>query len=120
MVIKFFSEVIILKMILITIFIVFIWFLIGFFSAFFLWCYDMRGKYFDKDYFNDIKTIYLLINCLALGVLAPFVILCDFISKWWKTREHKYYFKHIFTKFIYKIANIGVKKKEEKDGATAD
>ena len=74
------------------------WFIVGLISAMILWISDMRGKEFNENYF-DSTAILISIVLIVLGYVSPFMIF------WLFTSEKKY-----FTKLIYKIANIGLKK----------
>ena len=74
------------------------WFIVGLISAMILWISDMRGKKFNENYF-DSTAILISIILIMFGYISPFMIF------WLFTFEKKY-----FTKLIYKIANIGLKK----------
>ena len=77
------------------------WFGIGFLCMFGAWISDMRGKEFDKDYFSE-KNVLLSLFILLLGYLSLIIWICAFNDK-----------NKPFTKLIYKIANIGVKKNDK-------
>ena len=77
------------------------WFLIGFVSMAVMWISDMRNNEFNENYF-DKECVGLSIFVLVMGYIS--IIILYFAC----TSEKKY-----FTKFIYKIANIGVKKAEK-------
>lgn len=74
------------------------WFIVGLISAMILWISDMRGKEFNENYF-DSTAILISIVLIMLGYISLFMIF------WLFTSEKKY-----FTKLIYKISNIGLKK----------
>ena len=73
---------------------------------------DLRGKKYDAEYIDR----YRVVACFCGLIGGPFTLFVGLV----------YYFIMLFlynqflTKILYKIANIGVKKKEERDGATAD
>lgn len=84
-----------------TILLIISWLVVGFISMVFTWLCDMRGAEFNKNYF-DKDCIMLSFFILIWGYASLIILCCILISK------------HInFTKLIYKIANIGVKKTEE-------
>lgn len=73
------------------------WFGIGFITMIIVWISDMRGEEFDKDYF-DIECIFMSLLTFVLGyvsLIASIGLYC--------------YKQKPFTRFIYKIANIGIK-----------
>lgn len=74
------------------------WFVVGFICMISIWIGEMRGKEFNENYF-DKDCVGVSALMFALGYISPFIIyaVC--------TEEKKY-----FTRFVYKIANIGVKK----------
>lgn len=76
------------------------WFVIGFICMFSLWISEMRGREFDEAFFDE-DVVSVSIMMLILGFISPFLICIAY------TKEKKY-----FTRFIYKIANIGVKKEK--------
>lgn len=74
------------------------WFGAGFLVMVGIWISDMRGQEFDKNYF-DVMNICLSLAAWLLGYIS-LAIAC-------------YIYLHNnkpFTKLMYKIANIGVKK----------
>lgn len=82
-----------------TIFLV-TWFGTGLLAMFIGWVYDMRGQPFDENYF-DATTIIMSLFVLILGYIGLLIsvsIIC--------------YDHGFLTKIIYKIANIGIKKKK--------
>lgn len=74
------------------------WFVVGLISVATIWISDMRGKEFNKDYF-DSEIVTLSIILIVLGYVTPFIVYSLFTS------EKKY-----FTRLIYNISNIGLKK----------
>lgn len=78
------------------------WFFAGFISVIWNWFYEMRGEEFNPDYF-DIGVIGLSFLFFILGYIS--LILSYFILY---ANQNK-----PFTKLIYKLANIGIDKKEE-------
>lgn len=79
------------------------WFGLGCISMIATWISDMRGKEFDKNYF-EISGILFSLIVFMLGYLSFTVVV--FI----------YCHNHTpFTKLIYKIINIGVDKKSKKE-----
>lgn len=65
-----------------------------------MWVSDMRGQEFNKDYFN-VEGILFSLLVFACGYLS-FVISIGVYC-----HNHK-----PFTKFMYKMANLGVKRTE--------
>ena len=65
-----------------------------------LWVSDMRGQEFDKDYFNA-EGILLSLLVFAFGYLSFIISIGVYCH------NHK-----PFTKFMYKMANLGVKRTE--------
>lgn len=74
------------------------WFVAGLICVMTICVSDMRGKDFDPDYFNTPTTCMFII-LIILGYVSIFITCYLFAS------EKKY-----FTRLIYKICNIGVKK----------
>ena len=74
------------------------WFVVGLICVMTICVSDMRGKEFDPDYFNT-PMISMFIILIILGYISIFITYYLFAS------EKKY-----FTRLIYKICNIGVKK----------
>ena len=81
-----------------------IWLLIGLLSVMIICVHDMRGKPYNENYFEGEihHTIYLIL----MGGFAFFIIIFLMIQE----RNEKRKSNKNFTKFIYKIANIGIKK----------
>lgn len=83
-----------------------IWLLIGLLSTIFMWICDMRGKEYNEKYFDE-EIVWNVIPIFMGGftlILIIFILLQEQYNKRKKNRR--------FTKFIYKLANIGVNKKE--------
>ena len=74
------------------------WFIIGLICVMAICVSDMRGKEFDPDYFNG-PTVGMYILLIMFGYVSILITYYLFAS------EKKY-----FTRLIYKICNIGVKK----------
>lgn len=74
------------------------WFLAGFISMLCIWIHDMRDEEFDKYYF-DVGNVCLSLLALLGGYISA--IICYNI---WATNNRP------FTKLIYKLVNIGIKK----------
>ena len=77
------------------------WFIVGFICATIMWIDDMRGKPFDENYFGS-ETIVCSIAAIIFGYISP-IILFSIIAS-----EKKY-----FTRFVYWVANIGVKNNDK-------
>ena len=73
---------------------------------------DLRGKKYDAEYIDE----YRVVACFCGLIGGPFTLFVGLV----------YYFIMFFlynqflTKILYNIANIGIKKKEDKDGAATD
>ena len=78
------------------------WLVVGIISLIGSWILELRGSDYDENYF-DKEHIYVSFLLIVLGYLSPLII-CMAI-----TSEKKY-----FTKFVYKVANIGFRNKENK------
>ena len=74
------------------------WFVVGFICVAIEWIGDMRGKPFNKHYFNG-EVVASSITIILSGYISPIILYSIYTS------EKKY-----FTRFIYWIANIGTKK----------
>lgn len=89
-----------------------IWFLCGA-MAICIWIIrDLRGEEYREDYIDEnavMGCFLMLIGGIPSLFLTMIVLLEDFLI-----------YNTFVTELLYKIANIGVKKKEERDGATAD
>ncbi len=82
------------------------WFLVGFFTLLYIWIDDMRGQEFDPYYFEQEGAIFISLLMIVLGYISPIICFLIYISE---------YDKKPFTKLIYKLCNIGIKKKEENE-----
>ena len=74
------------------------WFVVGLICVMVICVSDMRGKEFDPDYFNT-PMVTMFIILIIFGYISIFITYYLFAS------EKKY-----FTRLIYKICNIGVKR----------
>ena len=83
-------------------------FLVGFLFIMGIILCELRNTEFDEDFFTkeDFETI---IFCTFCGYLTPLIFLIYLILETW----NEYGGKKIFTRIIYNIANIGVKKDNE-------
>ena len=79
-----------------------LWFLAGFITVFGIWITDMRNKDYDENYFNT-NAVYGSLIVIFFGFISAAVALSTLFYV--SVKDKKY-----FTRFIYKIANIGVKK----------
>lgn len=78
------------------------WFVVGLICVMVICVSDMRGEEFDPDYFNaPMVTMFIIL--IIFGYISIFITYYLFAS------EKKY-----FTRLIYKICNIGVKKINKK------
>lgn len=77
------------------------WFGSGLLVVIGCWITDMRGKEFNENYFS-VETGLLYFVVLLFGWIS-LIIACHIYCN----------NKKLFTRFIYKIANIGIKNKEE-------
>ena len=75
------------------------WLVVGFICMFGMWIDSMRGIEFDPDFFYEEDIITVSILLFILGYISLLIIFLALM------KDKKY-----FTKLIYKIANIGVKK----------
>lgn len=89
-----------------------VWLLIGLLSVISICVYDMRGEPYDENYFKgEILHIICLILTGGVSFLIVFyLIIVDILQKIYEKRKSN----RKFTKFIYKIANIGIKKDGDK------
>lgn len=74
------------------------WFLIGLITGTIMILLDMRGEEFDEDYFSSENIIFYL-GSILLGYITTFIFIGICI-----------YSHRPFTKFMYWLENIGVKK----------
>lgn len=81
------------------------WVAVGMLSFLAMCIIEMRGKKYDKNYFDD--AFYVFVCTAAIGYLAPVVIVIA-ITDWHKMQEK-------FTMFIYNLANIGLKEQKDDD-----
>ena len=91
------------------------YFLIGIIVFLLVTMYDMRGKEFDPEIFNDFldfdEIIFFIIIWPIVIIITLILILSDKCKRKIKQTKHK-----SFTKLLYNIANIGL----EKDAANSD
>ena len=82
-----------------------LWITSGFISIVFALTYDVRGKTYDENYLNgELKYI---IGFSLGGCFTVILTIIAFISVWIDEHKPK---SRPFTKFIYWVGNIGVKK----------
>ena len=74
------------------------WFLIGLITGTIIILLDMRGEEFDEDYFS-LENIAVYLGSILFGCITMFIFIGVCI-----------YNHRPFTKFMYWLANIGVKK----------
>lgn len=89
-----------------------IWLLIGLLSVISICVYDMRGEPYDENYFKGeiLHTICLILTGGVSFLIVFYLIIVDILQNIYEKRKSN----RIFTKFIYKIANIGIKKDGDK------
>lgn len=89
-----------------------VWLLIGLLSVISICVYDMRGEPYDENYFKGeiLHTIYLILTGGVSFLIVFYLIIVDILQNIYEKRKSN----RIFTKFIYKIANIGIKKDGDK------
>ena len=91
------------------------YFLIGIIVFLLVTMYDMRGKEFNPEFFNDFmdfdEVIFFILIWPIVLIIALILILLDKCKRKIKQTKHK-----SFTKLLYNIANIGL----EKDVANLD
>lgn len=89
-----------------------IWLLIGLLSVISICVYDMRGEPYDENYFKGeiLHTIVLIFTGGVSFLIVFYLIIVDILQKIYEKRKSN----RMFTKFIYKIANIGIKKDGDK------
>lgn len=89
-----------------------VWLLIGLLSVISICVYDMRGEPYDENYFKGeiLHTIILILTGGVSFLIVFYLIIVDILQKIYEKRKSN----RKFTKFIYKIANIGIKKDGDK------
>lgn len=89
-----------------------VWLLIGLLSVISICVYDMRGEPYDENYFKGeiLHTICLILTGGVSFLIVFYLIIVDILQNIYEKRKSN----RIFTKFIYKIANIGIKKDGDK------
>ena len=89
-----------------------VWLLIGLLSVISIRVYDMRGEPYDENYFKGeiLHTICLILTGGVSFLIVFYLIIVDILQNIYEKRKSN----RIFTKFIYKIANIGIKKDGDK------
>lgn len=75
-----------------------LWFIVGLISTIIVWIYNMRGSDYDESYFDE-PTILMSLVMIFLGYLSPIILIAIILHS-----------NKFITKFIWKIANIGLKK----------
>ena len=74
------------------------WFLIGLITGTIMILLDMRGEEFDEDYLS-LENIAVYLGSILFGCITMFIFIGVCI-----------YNHRPFTKFMYWLANIGIKK----------
>lgn len=89
-----------------------IWLLMGLLSVVIICVHDMRGEPYDENYFKGeiLHTIILILMGGVSFLIVFYLIIFDILQNIYEKRKSN----RIFTKFIYKIANIGIKKDGDK------
>nr|WP_297940384.1 hypothetical protein [uncultured Lachnoclostridium sp.] len=82
-----------------------LWIVSGFASIVFAHAYDVRGKEYDENYLNG-EMKYIILFSLG-GCITVILTIIAFISVWFDEHKPK---SRPFTKFIYWLGNIGIKK----------
>lgn len=82
------------------------WLVVGFISLIASWILDMRGEEYDPYYFKEDGTFLACVLMIMFGYITPIIMLFYYLPK-------KINFKFSFTKFIYKLANLGIDKKNK-------
>lgn len=90
---------------------IFSWFVVGFIVALVLCAEDLRGKAYDADYFakSNHNNCGWFATCVVLWYISVIISFCCWMGE-----------KRLFTKFVYKLVNIGVKKDDCKEGLKVD
>lgn len=72
----------------------------------------MRGEPYDENYFKGeiLHTISLILMGGVSFLIVFYLIIVDILQNIYEKRKSN----RMFTKFIYKIANIGIKKDGDK------
>lgn len=99
------------------IFIVASWFLIGFLSYLFLVISYLRKTKYNPNVLKEFDIEFFVIVLLC-GWFSPMIILFCYIIDKFGSRKYDFY-KWIYD-ILYKVANIGVKKKSNKEEECAD
>lgn len=89
-----------------------IWLLIGLLSVTIMCVHDMRGESYDENYFEG--EIYHVMGFILMGGFTFLIVVCLIVFEILRKRHEKRKDNRKFTKFIYKIANIGIKKDGDK------
>lgn len=82
------------------------WILVGFISMVVSWFLDMRGEEYDPYYFKEDGMFLACLLMTMFGYITPIIMVFYYVPK-------KLNFRFSFTKFIYKLANIGIDKKNK-------
>lgn len=99
------------------IFIVISWILVGFISWMFLILSYLRKSEYNYNILKVIEIWEALVIIILSGWFAPMIILLCCMT--YKFESQKYNFYKWVYDILYRIANIGVNKKEE-DGSDRD
>ena len=99
------------------IFIVVSWILVGFISWLFLILSYLRKSKYNHRVLKSFEIGENLVPLILSGWFAPMIILLCCMTYKFKSQKYNFY-KWVYD-IIYKIANIGVNKKEE-DGSDRD
>lgn len=88
-----------------------IWLLMGLLPLMLVCIHDMRGNPYNENYFEGGMSY--VIGLILMGGFSFLLCAFDIFRERHKKRKNK----RIFTKFIYKIVNIGIKKGGDKNKA---
>ena len=93
-----------------TIFLLISWIIAGLFSVLLIFIHDLRNEEFDDNYL-DLQAIVGIIILIICGFISFTVVTISYIIYIINKKVSMYSIKYNINKFVYNLANIGIKKK---------
>ena len=93
-----------------TIFLLISWIIAGLFSVLLIFIHDLRNEEFDDNYL-DLQAIVSIIFVIIGGFISFTIVTISYIIYIINKKVSMYSIKYSINKFVYNLANIGIKKK---------
>ena len=92
------------------IFLLISWIIAGLFSVLLIFIHDLRNEEFDDNYL-DLQAIVSIIFVIIGGFISFTIVTISYIIYIINKKVSMHNIKYSINKFVYNLANIGIKKK---------